>query len=238
MAVIRPTGYLSHYGFSPEETEEYLAHYGVKGMKWGKHLKAKISDLSDKYITGKSAKEAYKNATGDMLLNGIKKEASESNRKVYLKYQERNTDQSKRYSEAAAKSLDSASKASLKANTAKNERDRLRRELGSYFNPIAHHNEYLPKIVAADKSYSKNARIARAYVGDAKYFTASAKDSEKEADAFKQKAGNAARRAQGHMNAMHAANAKAHSAKRKYDKTVAGKIEKNKQKIMKFLGRG
>lgn len=56
MAVIRPTGYLSHYGFSPEETEEYLAHYGVKGMKWGKRLKSKITDLSDRYITGKTAR--------------------------------------------------------------------------------------------------------------------------------------------------------------------------------------
>lgn len=41
MAIIRPTGYLSHYGFSPEETEEHLAHYGVKGMKWGKRLKTR-----------------------------------------------------------------------------------------------------------------------------------------------------------------------------------------------------
>lgn len=235
MATIRPTGYLAHYGFSEEDV---LEHYGVKGMKWGKRLKAKITNLSDKYITGKSAKETNRSATGDMLLNGIKKAAAESNRHVYLKDQERNTEQSKRYSEAAAKSLDSASKASLKANTAKNERDRLRRELGSYFNPIAKHNEYLPKIVAADKSYSENSRIARAYVGDAKYFSAAAKDSEKAANASKQKAADEARQAQGHMNAMRAASAKAHSAKRKYDKTVAGKIEKNKQKIMKFLGRG
>lgn len=42
MAIIRPTRYLSHYGFSPEDAEGYLEHYGVKGMRWGKRLKTSI----------------------------------------------------------------------------------------------------------------------------------------------------------------------------------------------------
>lgn len=235
MATIRPTGYLAHYGFSEEDV---LEHYGVKGMKWGKHLKAKITQLSDQYITGKSAKEEYQNASSDAYLNAIKKAAAESNRQVYLKDQERNTDQSERYSKAAEKSLNAAAKSSMKANSAKNEYTKLYKESLPGMNLTKKIQEYAPKLAAASKSYKDNSYDARSKVGDAKYFSAAAKDSEKAANASKQKAANTAKKVQGYMNAMHAANAKAHSAKLKYDKTAAAKIEKSKKKIMKFFGRG
>lgn len=63
MATIRPTGYLSHYGFSPEDTEKYLEHYGVKGMKWGKRLKTNIINkanaAADEYESKKRMSELY-----------------------------------------------------------------------------------------------------------------------------------------------------------------------------------
>lgn len=43
------------------ETDEYLAHYGIKGMKWGKHLKAKRqTTLNGPYVTPNEYKWRFK----------------------------------------------------------------------------------------------------------------------------------------------------------------------------------
>lgn len=82
MAIIRPTGYLAHYGFSEEDV---LEHYGVKGMKWGKRkaLKAdlqrydkKISDITNdiNYERNKVRAAANERATG-MTIKPVKRTA-------------------------------------------------------------------------------------------------------------------------------------------------------------------
>ena len=39
-----------------KERDEYLAHYGVKGMKWGKHLKSSL----DRYLRTELERAAYR----------------------------------------------------------------------------------------------------------------------------------------------------------------------------------
>lgn len=72
MATIRPTGYLSHYGFSPGEVNEYLEHYGVKGMKWGKRLKTaaglalqRANAKADDYESKRRMAQLYEQGASD-----------------------------------------------------------------------------------------------------------------------------------------------------------------------------
>lgn len=89
MAIIRPTGYLSHYWFSPEETSEYLEHYGVKGMKWGKRLKTRVglaiqraNAKADDYESKRRMAELYNEGVAES--EGRAKEASDA-RNYYRK---------------------------------------------------------------------------------------------------------------------------------------------------------
>lgn len=68
-------------------SEEYLAHYGVKGMKWGKHIMAKAGELltGNKYKqqTIEFQKKANKYRESAQLYGGYDYDASGRRRRTY-----------------------------------------------------------------------------------------------------------------------------------------------------------
>lgn len=235
MAVIRPTGYLSHYGFSPEETEEHLEHYGVKGMKWGKHLKAKITDLSDKYITGKSAKEEYEKALRDRDDNLRNKTISDIDREDDLRNSEARANNAATLTKKANRSTQKAAVYDAAARVRQRKYDKLYgdpRDMTSEARKDRKRNaQMLESIKRSIKYNKKEASIFGTFASSDR---AEARFEKKKSDELKQNAAASARKSQGYMNAANAANAKAASAKRRYDKSLAGKIETGK-KIAKYL---
>ena len=58
---IRPTKLYGYYAVSADDYDEYLAHYGVKGMKWGVHKKPERGELGSRKTTWKpDDKRAWK----------------------------------------------------------------------------------------------------------------------------------------------------------------------------------
>lgn len=188
MAVVRPTGYLSHYGFSPDETEEYLEHYGVKGMKWGKRLKRKITDLSDQYITGRSAKARMVTANREASMHDQK--ASEASAGAELRGKAAMTrNEDSRLVHRVLQNTENGNSGSFSTST----------DVVRYRN-----------IGLTGRRQLKNLKDN---------YTAEAKTN--------QQAGVALRnRQRAEENAAHASRAKAASAKRQYEKSLAGKLSK------------
>lgn len=189
MAIIRPMGYLSYYGFSPEDSTEYLSHYGVKGMKWGKRLKSKITDLSDRYITGKTARANM-----------------ESHQRMAQKY----ADDAEMYRGNA----DDRSQRALEDHE----------DVRSYRRAMEGRNGSSGSFPV--KGGTQRVRYRKLGTESRKELARMALDSAKEAQENTSTSHALRNRQRAAENQYHAENAKAASARREYERSLAGKLVK------------
>lgn len=214
MATIRPTGYLAHYGFSEEDV---LEHYGVKGMKWGKHLKAKIQDnITDRYGFKRAAERSEANAKRESAMSNVQNEQYKGAKRSQAEFEKRGLF----YEREGDKALRSYNSTKLNEPYINRIKDPEKRFNAQLWNGLTG---------AVAKSYTKyTANPGVEYNNDRMW-----------------EAWNAARDAKGKAKG-HKANAEhsekvAKSLREAYDKTVPGKVEgaykKGKKKIKSLLSK-
>lgn len=189
MAIVRPTGYLSYYGFSPEDAEAYLAHYGVKGMKWRQHLHRKLSDISDQYLTGRSARAS---------MNNNIRQANEADDRAYA---------ARRYADRASE------QAGAHQHDAEQYRAAIRNPGNSRIQLRTGGNDTVVRL--RGQASKVNERLSQSMDEHRN----AARDNRAQSVEMRN-------RQRAYENQMHAARAKAASDRRRYEKSLAGKLNK------------
>lgn len=210
---------LDHAAYGDE-----LFHYGVKGMKWGKH-KSRLATFVDQQITGASAKKAMEQNQAEADLHREIMNEARSISNDYGKQMTKNVNTERSATKSIAENVQRASDSRSKAIEAERAANQYRKQAES--TPtwrVVTKNTNLQNAKKADAEavqHKKNVALYERQTNEALSKASNAKESYQKNLSAARSTGNVARSAESNM---HQAQAQAASAKRAYGQSLAGKV--------------